>query len=103
MAKSSQSLVYVDDFNEGLRTDVPTDKAPEGSLVKAENLRWLPKGGFALRKGHKEMTAWTPGTSAKIDAFAKVEELGILFVQSGTKLLHTRGKTHPLYATGLVL
>lgn len=103
MPKSSQSLVYVDDFNEGLRTDISEDKAPKGSLVRAENVRWIAGGGFYLRRGSQEVTAWTPSTSAKIDNMEPFRELDVLFVQSGTKLFQTVSEEDPLYSVGLTL
>lgn len=104
MAKAAdRSLFYVNDFSEGLRTDVPDDHAPLGSLVKAENCRLIPKGGFHTRGGSEHVSAWTPGTSKPIYQMEKMLEHDIMFVQSGTKIFQSNDPENPLYDIGVVL
>lgn len=100
--KDSPFLVYVDDFNEGLRTDVTPYKAPPGSLVKAENIRYIPSGGFYLRKGYYK-TAILPATGKPIYQLEKMMEFGALFIQSGTKIMYTLSDALAPYDTGVVI
>ncbi|MSR87537.1 hypothetical protein EXS70_05245 [Candidatus Peribacteria bacterium] len=99
-SSSSTTLFYADKFDEGLRTDVSSDKAPEGSLVQAENLRYIPSGGFYMRRGTDEIGAWTPATSYRIEQFGKCVEHDVLFLKSGTKIFHTISEDAPLYSVG---
>lgn len=103
MAKSSPFLAYIDDFSEGLRTDVPAYKAPVGSLVKAENCRLIPKGGFHSRKGYPEVEAWVFGTGLGVTKMRKMLEHNCMFFQSGTKIFVTVSEDDPVYSIGLTL
>jgi len=100
--KGSTTLFYADKFDEGLRTDVTADKAPEGSLVVAENVRYVPSGGFYMRRGTDEMTNWTPATSYKIEQFGKCVEHNTLFMKTGTKILQTKSEDESVYSIGWI-
>lgn len=100
--KGSSTLFYVDSFDEGLRSDVTADKAPPGSLTKANNVRYIPSGGFSLRKGNKHMSSWVPGTSYAIEQFGKCIEHGALFIKSGTKIMQTISESGSMYDIGWV-
>lgn len=103
MAKrGSTTLFFADKFDEGLRTDVTADKAPEGSLVIAKNVRYVPSGGFYMRKGTEEMENWAPATSYKIEQFGKCMEHDVLFVKTGTKIFQTKSESESLYSVGWV-
>ncbi|MBX4215330.1 hypothetical protein KW797_00045 [Candidatus Parcubacteria bacterium] len=102
MGKRGTTLFYADKFDEGLRTDVSSDKLPEGSLAVAENCRFIPGGGFYMRRGTEEMTNWTPGTSYKIEQFGKCMEHDVLFFKSGTKIFHTISESGSCYSIGWV-
>lgn len=100
--KSSTTLFYADNFDEGLRTDISADKLPQGALARANNVRFIPSGGFYLRPGTQEMTNWVPATSYKIEQFGKSMEHGVLFTKSGTKILQTKDESEPMYSIGWV-
>lgn len=103
MPRSSSSIVYVDSFREGLRTDVSQDKLPEGALAKAENVRFEPDGPIGMRPGNEEVTTWAPGTSTKILALEVMRELDVFICQSGTKILVAKDDESALYTTGVTL
>ena len=100
---SPETLVYVDDFSEGLRTDLPADKAPAGSLVLANNIRLIPKGGWHSRKGNDEIEDWAFGTGKPIYAMEKMVEHDILFVQTGTKIFHCSEEEETPYDIAVTL
>lgn len=103
MPKDPLSLVYTDDFEEGWRSDIPAEKLPPGSLVRAENVRLLQGGGFHSRLGSEEMTNWSPSESLPIYNMEKCVEHDIMFVQCGTKIYHTSGESAGLKDIGVIL
>jgi len=100
---SSRSLFYVNDFSEGLRTDVPANQAPINSLVKAENCRLIPKGGFHTRGGSEHVSAWAFGTSKPIYEMEKMLEHDCVFFQTGTKLFQANSPTATPYTLGVTI
>lgn len=104
MAKKSGSttLFYADNFDQGWRTDVGADKLPEGALARANNVRFIPGGGFNLRRGTEHVANWVPATSYKIEQFGKCMEHDVLFVKSGTKILQTKSEDEAMYTIGAV-
>lgn len=87
--KNSDTLAYAENFDEGLRTDVSSDKAPEGSLVIANNVRFIPRGGFYLRRGTEEMADLDQGDTIAVEQFGRCIEHNVTFTKCGTKIFQS--------------